>query len=55
MYNIEVKRLIKDGTLTYKSTTKTVSTKCYWDQDKKIPAGTYNSCSATTMARKTNS
>lgn len=29
--------------------------KCYWDLTKKIPAGTYSNCSATTMARKKNS
>ncbi|VAX05472.1 hypothetical protein MNBD_GAMMA26-1573 [hydrothermal vent metagenome] len=55
MYNIDVKRLVKDGTLTYTSSTKNISTKCYWDQAKKIPADTYGGCSATTMTRKKNS
>ena len=55
MYKIEVKRLVKDGTLTYTSGTKTITAKCYWDLAKKIPAGTYKHCSATTMAKKKNS
>ncbi len=54
-YNIEVKRGKTDGDLTFTSGKTTISTKCYWDPLKKIPAGTYKNCSATTMARKKNS
>jgi len=45
----------KSGTLTFTGKGKTITTSCYWDQQKKIPAGTYTGCSATTMARKKNS
>lgn len=43
------------GTLIFIGGGKTVSTTCYWNQQKKIPAGIYTGCSATTMARKKNS
>lgn len=52
---ITIKRLAKDGTLTFTVLGKTITTKCYWNLTKKIPAGTYLNCSATTMARKKNS
>lgn len=55
MYKITIKRSIKDGDLTFTSPGKTITAKCYWNLAKKIPAGTYPNCSATTMARKTNS
>ena len=55
MYKITIKRTIKDGGLTFTSPGKTVTEKCYWNLVKKIPAGTYSNCSATTMARKKNS
>lgn len=54
-YKITVKRLEKDGTLTFTSLVKTITAKCYWNLSKKIPAGTYSFCSATTMKNKKNS
>lgn len=54
-YKINIKRLSTKGTLTFKGLNKSITTDCYWNQSKKIPAGTYSSCSATTMARKKNS
>lgn len=54
-YTITVKRQANDGDLTFTGDNKTITAKCYWDADKKIPAGTYDRCSATTMARKKNS
>jgi hypothetical protein len=53
-YSINVRRGKKNGTLTY-SGGAIVSTTCWWDPVKKIPAGTYTGCSATTMAKKKNS
>lgn len=55
MYQITVKRAKSSGTLTFSGAGKTISTSCYWDPLKKIPAGTYSGCSATTMANKKNS
>ncbi len=55
MYKITIKRLAKNGTLTFTSAGKIITTQCYWNATKKIPAGTYMSCSATTMTRKKNS
>lgn len=55
MYTITVKRSGSKGTLSFTSAGKTITTPCYWDPLKKIPAGTYLSCSATTMANKKNS
>lgn len=55
MYKITIKRAAKDGTLSFSGNGKTVNCKCYWDTAKKIPAGIYPNCSATTMARKRNS
>lgn len=52
MYKITIKRLAKEGTLIFSSPGKTIAAKCYWNLTKKIPAGTYFNCSATTMARK---
>ena len=54
-YEINVKRP-KDpsstqGTLKYKGGIS-VSSKCWWREDKRIPAGSYSGCSATTMATK---
>lgn len=54
-YQINVKRSKEDGILTFTGANKTITTKCYWNKDKKIPAKTYKDCSATTMARKKNS
>ena len=54
MYKIEIKRLAKNGILTFTSPGKSISMKCYWNTTKKIPAGIYMNCSATTMARKRN-
>ncbi len=54
-YKITVKRGKKEGVLTFKSADKTITTPCYWNASKKIPARTYTECSATTMARKKNS
>lgn len=55
IYTINIKRSVRDGILTFTSAGKTISTTCYWDTARKIPAGTYLNCSATTMARKKNS
>lgn len=55
VYKITIKRSAKDGTLTFTAPGKNITTKCYWNLTKKIPAGTYSNCSATTMARKKNS
>jgi len=52
-YTIEVKRGEKDGTLTCREAK--VNTTCWWDMSNKkgrIPADTYNGCSATQMATK---
>jgi hypothetical protein len=52
-YTIEVERGEKEGTLKCKEAG--VNTKCWWELDNKkgrIPAGTYNGCSATQMATK---
>lgn len=54
-YTITVKRMIKNGDLTFTGKGKSITTKCYWNTNKKIPAGTYFGCSATTMSRKKNS
>jgi hypothetical protein len=54
-YTITIKRSIKDGDLTFTGGVKTITAKCYWNPTKKIPAGTYSGCSATTMANKKNS
>lgn len=53
-YTITVERGDLQGELTYKGGV-TVSTLCWWSRTKKIPAGTYTGCSATTMATKRNS
>lgn len=53
-YNITVERRKNDGTLSYSGASK-LSTTCWWDPIKKIPAGTYAGCSATMMATKKNS
>ena len=55
IYSINIKRSVKGGDLTFSAAGKTITTKCYWNLNKKIPAGTYLNCSATTMARKINS
>lgn len=54
-YKITVIRGDKKGVLTFKSGDKTITSDCYWNESKKIPARTYEECSATTMARKKNS
>ncbi|MBI3469279.1 MAG: L,D-transpeptidase [Planctomycetes bacterium] len=53
-YTIDIKRGKDSGTLTY-SGGVSVSTTCWWDPKRKIPARTYTGCSATTMATKKNS
>ncbi len=53
-YEITVARGKSHGLLTYKGRI-TVSSRCWWDAGKKIPAATYTGCSATTMAKKLNS
>lgn len=53
-YNITVERGKTEGTLKYSGTFE-LSTKCWWDLVKKIPANSYSGCSATTMAKKKNS
>ncbi len=55
MYEITVKRGAKEGILIFKGPNKTIETKCYWNLSKKIPAGTYTKCAATTMTEKLNS
>ena len=55
MYKIVINRAAQNGTLTANLSGKVITTKCYWDSNKKIPAGTYLRCSATTMTRKKNS
>ena len=48
--------MVKDGDLTLTGGGgKTITAKCYWNTKKKIPAGTYSGCSATTMSKKKNS
>lgn len=54
-YTITVKRMMKDGDLTFTGGGKNITTKCYWNTTKRIPAGTYLGCSATTMSRNKNS
>lgn len=54
-YTITVKRVAKEGELTFSGNGKTIVTQCYWNANKKIPAGAYIGCSATTMSRKKNS
>jgi hypothetical protein len=55
MYTITIERDNSDGVLTFSSPNKVITTKCYWNLTKKIPATTYLNCSATTMSRKKNS
>ena len=56
MYKITIERGEREGKLSYYGSASTVvGTACWWDLDKKIPAGIYYNCSATTMARKKNS
>lgn len=50
-YEIRVVRGKTDGQLNYTGGIS-LSTKCWWDPVKKIPANTYTGCSATTMATK---
>lgn len=54
-YTINVTRGTNNGTLTYTNGGVSVSTTCWWDPNQKIPANTYNGCSATTMSTKLNS
>ena len=55
MYTIEITRQTNSGTLKFVHGSVSVSATCYWDKSRKIPAGTYSGCSATTMASKLNS
>ncbi len=50
-FQITVRRSKSSGMLTYSGKIH-LSTNCWWDPAKKIPAGTYAGCSATTMATK---
>jgi hypothetical protein len=50
-YEITVQRKQNDGTLKYVGDIE-ITTPCWWDLAKRIPAGTYTGCSATTMATK---
>jgi hypothetical protein len=54
-YSIKVERRARDGTLSFDSGAAHVSTTCWWDLSKPIPAGTYHKCSATKMATRLNS
>ncbi len=54
-YTITINRKARDGDLTFAGGGKTITTTCYWNTAKKIPAATYPNCSATTMTRKKNS
>ncbi|MCG6969147.1 MAG: DUF5675 family protein [Gammaproteobacteria bacterium] len=54
-YTINVSRGLATGTLSFTSGQTKVNTTCYWDTNRKIPAGTYEKCSATTMSHKKNS
>jgi hypothetical protein len=54
-YTINVSRGLVNGTLSFTSGSTQINTTCYWDSQHKIPAGTYEKCSATTMAHKKNS
>lgn len=53
MYSIEIKRGLRHGSLRLSGTS--LIYKCWWDVRKKIPAGNYPNCSATTMTNKKNS
>ena len=53
-YTITVVRGKNSGTLSY-SGGISLETTCWWNKAKKIPAGTYSGCSATTMQTKKNS
>ena len=53
-YYVNVVRGKSHGLLTYTGRIN-VSSRCWWDPGKKIPAGTYAGCSATTMDSKKNS
>jgi hypothetical protein len=53
-YEITVRRGKTKGTLTYSGGISVTST-CWWDLKRKIPAATYPGCSATTMNTKLNS
>ena len=54
-YTINVERRKTEGTLRFDAGKAHVSTTCWWDPDKKIPAATYSGCSKTTMSTKKNS
>jgi len=54
-YTITIKRVAREADLTFTDGGKTITAKCYWNSKKKIPAGTYLNCSATTMSKKKNS
>ncbi|MDH5730579.1 MAG: hypothetical protein OEZ58_16430, partial [Gammaproteobacteria bacterium] len=55
MFNVTVERRKKDGTLKYSGGSVTVNTTCWWDPQRKIPAGIYYGCFATHMSEKKNS
>lgn len=53
-YTVQVKRGKTEGTLSYEGSIS-VTTTCWWDLVKKIPAGEYTLCSKTRMTTKKNS
>lgn len=53
-YTIDVARGKTEGTLTYQGSIS-VTTTCWWDLQRRIPAGEYPFCSKTRMATKKNS
>lgn len=54
-FTIKITRQTAEGQLVFSHNSLVVDTPCWWDLSNKIPAGTYRSCSATTMATKQNS
>ncbi|MEL6750349.1 MAG: L,D-transpeptidase family protein, partial [Pseudomonadota bacterium] len=54
-YAITIKRKASNGGLTFTGGGKTITTTCYSNTSKKIPAATYLNYSTTTMTGKKNS
>ena len=55
MFKITIDRAAKEGILRFTGGANLVNATCWWDPLRKIPAGTYTGCSATTMRSKLNS
>jgi hypothetical protein len=53
-YSILVTRKKREGTLAYQGSIA-LTTKCWWDLERKVPAGKYRFCSKTRMATKLSS